>query len=72
MPNIGDRIPALFTNRNTSILYATNIDDNGNKFEYSPSFETGKWYSFEIEQQFSEDQVKIGIVYKYSLLTFFL
>ena len=39
---------------------------------YSPYIQTGKWYSFEIELQFREDQVKIGIVYKYSLLTFFL
>ena len=63
MPNIGDRIPALFTNRNTSILYATNIDDNGNEYTFSPYIQTGKWYSFEIEQQLSDNQVKSR--YKY-------
>jgi len=39
--NIGDRIPALFT-RNENVV--------------SPSIETGKWYSFEIKQHFSDDQ----------------
>ena len=69
--SIGDRIPALFTYSNHSIYYTTNIDGVGDKNAFSPYIQTGKWYSFEIEQQFSEDQVKIGIVYKYSLLTFF-
>ena len=59
--NIGDRIPALFTTSDGRILYATNIDDNGNEYEYSPSIQTGKWYSFEIEQQFSDNQVKMEV-----------
>ena len=58
-PNIGDRIPALFTNWNNQVHYSTNIDDNGNENAFSSKIQTGKWYSFEIEQQFSDNQVKM-------------
>jgi len=54
--SIGDRIPALFTYSNNSIYYTTNIDDDGDKATFSPYIQTGKWYSFEIEQKSNEDQ----------------
>ena len=59
--SIGDRIPALYTHSNNSIYYATNIDGVGNKVAFSPYIQTGKWYSFEIEQQFSDNQVKMEV-----------
>jgi len=62
--DIGDRIPALFTVHDGTILYATNIGDNGNEFAFTPSIQTGKWYSFEIEQHLSEDQWKNELTVK--------
>ena len=59
--SIGDRIPALFIHSNHSICYYTTIIDGEGDNTYSPSIQTGKWYSFEIEQHLSEDQVKMGI-----------
>ena len=58
--NIGDRIPALFTTNDNRLHYVTNIDGNGNEYIFSPNIETGKRYSFEIKQHFTDDQVEIG------------
>jgi len=52
--SVGDRIPGLFTKDNNRLQYATSTD-NGNTYLFSPDMLTGKWYSLEIEQKFSEE-----------------
>ena len=53
--DIGDRIPAFFTNSGGFLQLATQIDENGNLMERSPNLEENKWYQVEVEQ-FMEDQ----------------
>jgi len=62
--NIGDRIPALFTTNDNRLHYVTNIDGNGNEHIFSPNIETGKRYSFEIKQHFTDGQWRNEITMK--------
>ena len=63
--NVGDRIPALFTNSGDFLYLCTNIDDNGDKCVLSPVgvVETNTWYFIEYEQKFVEYQVRRKIFF---------
>jgi len=61
--NVGDRIPALFTNSGDFLYLCTNIDDNGDKCVLSPVgvVETNTWYFIEYEQKFVEYQWRFTV-----------
>ena len=52
--DIGDRIPAFFTNSGGFLQLATQINENGNLVERSPRLEENIWYKVEVEQFFDD------------------
>merc|ERR1712126_59886 len=48
--DIGDRIPAFFTNSGGFLQLAMQINDNGNLVKSSPKLEQIIWYNLEVEQ----------------------
>ena len=56
--DIGDRIPAFFTNSGGFLQLATQIDETGNLMERSPQLEENKWYKVEVEQWFEDEKVR--------------
>jgi len=53
---IGDRVPAFFTNSGGFLQLATQIDENGNHIARSPNLEENVWYSVEVEQFFEDHE----------------
>jgi len=53
---IGDRVPAFFTNSGGFLQLATQIDYNGNHIARSPNLEENVWYSVEVEQFFEDHE----------------
>ena len=58
--DIGDRVPALYTNSANFLYLCSNIGDNGDFCTQSPPnvVETNKWYTIEYEQKFEAYQVR--------------
>jgi len=54
--DIGDRVPAFFTNSGGFLQLATQINDNGNVIKSSPQLEENVWYKLEVEQVFHNHQ----------------
>merc|ERR1712227_494473 len=48
--DLGDRIPAFFTNSGGFLQLAMQINDNGNLVKSSPKLEENIWYNLEVEQ----------------------
>ena len=55
--DVGDRIPAFFTNSDRTLQLATQINDNGNLIKSSPQLEENTWYNLEVEQLLENEQV---------------
>ena len=55
---MGDRVPALWTNEGKFLYLCFNKGDDGNFCQQSPEIETNKWFSLEYEQKFEAYQVK--------------
>ena len=55
--DIGDRIPAFFTNSGGFLQLATQINNNGNVIKSSPKLEENVWYKLEVEQLLQNNQV---------------
>ena len=53
---IGDRIPAFFTNSGGFLQLATQIDENGNHIAKSPNLEENVWYRVEVEQFLQDEE----------------
>ena len=54
--DIGDRIPAFFTNSGGFLQLAMQINDNGNVIKSSPKLEENVWYKLEVEQLIQNNQ----------------
>ena len=54
--NIGDRIPAIFTNVNGFIQVATQIDNKGNRWK-NINLDENVWYNLEILQSVQNSKV---------------
>ena len=48
--NIGDRIPAFFTNNGGFLQLVTQINNNGNHIKSSPKLQENIWYKIDVEQ----------------------
>ena len=55
--DIGDRIPAFFTNIGGFFQLATQINVNGNFTKMSPQLDENVWYNLEVEQLIENHQV---------------
>ena len=60
--NIGDRIPAIFTNKNGFIAINTQIGNKGSQFKAVP-LEKETWYSLELLQYEWNNKVVIMYIY---------
>ena len=57
--DIGDRIPAFFTNSGGFLQLAMQINDNGNVIKSSPKLEEDVWYKLEVEQMIENKQATL-------------
>ena len=68
--DIGDRIPAFFTNSEGFLQLAMQIGQNGNYVAKSPKLEENVWYKVEVEQFFQGHDVTTTECPKKFLLPF--
>ena len=61
--DIGDRIPAFFTNSGGFLQLAMQIGQNGNHVAKSPNLEENVWYEVEVEQFFQDQEVQFMKIY---------
>ena len=62
--NVGDRIPAIFTNNNDKKVYVImDINNKGNEVVLEHSFEENKWYKIELTQRknYNDEKVKLCV-----------
>ena len=61
--NVGDRIPAIFTNNNDKKVYVImDINNKGNEVVLEHSFEENKWYRIELTQRKNYNDEKVTLI----------
>ena len=61
--NVGDRIPAIFTNNNDKKVYVImDINNKGNKHVLEHAFEENKWYRIKLTQRKNYNDEKVSFI----------